>query len=147
LKGPTQDPVPFAYLQDSNPAYYDIQITCSIKTAKATRQQILSTTNYKYMYWSHKQQTVHHTITGCNLRPGDLLASGTISGEDPSEFGSLLEKTWMGKNAWKIEETGEERKYLVDGDSITMSAYSQGNGFRVGFGSVTGTLLPAVTLN
>jgi len=144
IKGENQDPTPLPYLQDSSPAFYDITLVAAIKTSKSTHPFITTKTNYKYLYWSMKQQTVHHTITGCNLRTGDLLASGTISGEDSETFGSLLEKTWGGKNSFKIEETGEERTYIQDGDTVIMRAYCQGNGYRIGFGECVGTILPAL---
>jgi len=144
IKGEEQNPTPLPYLQDSQPANYDITILAGIKTQKATKLQITAKTNYKYLYWSMKQQTVHHTITGCNLRPGDLLGSGTISGEEPETYGCLQEKTWGGKNPFKIEETGEERTYIQDYDTVVMTAYCQGNGYRIGFGEVVGTLLPAL---
>jgi len=145
INGPNQvDPTPLPYLQNNNPSFYDINLFAGIKTAKATKLHITTKTNFRFMYWSIKQQTVHHTVTGCNLRPGDLLASGTISGEDPETVGSLLEKTWGGKNSFKIDETGEERTYIQDGDTVVITGYAQGNGYRIGFGEVSGTLLPAL---
>jgi len=97
------------------------------------------------MYWSMKQQLVHHSITGCNMNPGDLLGSGTISGSTPDSLGSLLEITWGGKNPFVLQETSEERRYLQDGDSVILSGYCQGNGYRIGFGECEGAILPAHT--
>jgi len=106
-----------------------------------------------------KQQLVHHTVTGCNMLPGDLLGSGTISGpvycpllylshhldssilQTPDSYGSLLEITWRGSKPLQLE-TGEERKFLQDGDTLMLSGYSQGDGYRIGFGSCVGTVLP-----
>jgi len=89
-----------------------------------------------------KQQLVHHSITGCNMRPGDLCGSGTISGPTEDSFGSLLELCWKGtKNVTVGDET---RKFLQDGDSVIMTGYCQGNGFRIGFGHCSGNILPAL---
>jgi len=142
-QGPPQDPVPLPYLQDKGPSSYDINLSVALLTEKATKPQIITNSNYKYMYWNMKQQTVHHAITGCNLRPGDLLASGTISGPEKGNWGSLLEITWQGSDPIKIEETGETRKFLEDGDAVIMEAYCQGPDYRVGFGSCHGKILPA----
>jgi fumarylacetoacetase len=102
----------------------------------------ISATNFRYLYWNIAQQVAHHTVTGCNLRPGDLLASGTISGPAPEARGSLLELTWGGANPIVLPN-GETRKYLADDDRVTMTGWCQGAGYRVGFGEVTGTLRPA----
>jgi len=142
--GPEQkEPSPLPYLQDQQAGASDIQLFASIQTEKMTKPQIITKTNFKYMYWSMKQQLTHHTVTGCNLRPGDLLASGTISGPTPESYGSLAEITWGGSKAFKLEETGEERKYLQDNDKIFLTGFAQGEGYRIGFGECYGTLLPA----
>ncbi len=112
-------------------------------TQKTEPQPILHS-NLKYMYWSMKQQLVHHSITGCNMRPGDLLGSGTISGPNEGEFGSLIEKTWNGKNPFKVGD--EDRIFIEDGDTIILKGWCQGDGFRVGFGDCAGTILPALEL-
>ena len=98
----------------------------------------------RYMYWTMKQQLVHHTVTGCNMRPGDLLASGTISGPSQESFGSMLEISWRGSKPVPMVGGGE-RKFLQDGDSVIMTAVCQGQGHSVGFGSVEGVVLPALT--
>jgi fumarylacetoacetase len=143
VQSPKQDePKPLPYLQDENSkAGYDIQLEVALKSPKASAPQVISRSNFKYMYWTMKQQLVHHTVTGCNLRPGDLLGSGTISGPTPDSYGSLLEITWRGSKPLTLE-TGEERKFLLDGDSLTLSGYCQGEGYRVGFGPCVGTILP-----
>ena len=99
--------------------------------------------NTKYLYWSMKQQLAHHTITGCNMMSGDLLGSGTISGPTVDSFGSLLEICWKGTKPL-ILPNGEERKFLNDGDTIRITGYCQGNGYRIGFGECIGTILPAI---
>ncbi|KPP65520.1 fumarylacetoacetase-like [Scleropages formosus] len=96
----------------------------------------------QYMYWTVKQQLAHHTVNGCNVRPGDLLASGTISGPDPESFGSMLELSWRGSKVINLG-AGETRTFLKDGDEVSLTGYCQGNGYRVGFGSCAGVVLPA----
>ncbi|XP_024117776.1 fumarylacetoacetase [Oryzias melastigma] len=94
------------------------------------------------MYWTMKQQLAHHTVNGCNVRAGDLLASGTISGPNPESFGSMLELSWRGSK--NIQLTGgQTRTFLNDGDEVIITGFCQGDGFRVGFGSCRGTVLPA----
>nr|XP_023024591.1 fumarylacetoacetase [Leptinotarsa decemlineata] len=102
--------------------------------------------NYKYLYWTAKQQLAHHTITGCNVNPGDLMASGTISGETSDSFGSMLELSWKGTKPLTLLD-GSQRKFLLDGDTVTMKASCQGDGFSIGFGTCEGMLLPPKTLN
>jgi fumarylacetoacetase len=104
----------------------------------------ISRTNFKEIYWSISQQVAHHTVTGCNLRPGDLLASGTLSGNEKNSFGSLLELTWAGKEPLELPN-GERRSFLEDGDTLILTGYAQGNGYRIGLGEVRGTILPAET--
>ncbi|CAF4422210.1 unnamed protein product, partial [Adineta steineri] len=93
------------------------------------------------MYWSLKQMLVHHTVTGCNLRAGDLIATGTISGPTPDSCGSMLELTWRGSKPLVLDEN-VTRKFLEDGDTV----FYQGNGFKIGFGQCTGTIIPALPL-
>jgi len=144
--GPEQNPTPLPYLQEkTSGATFDVQISAAIKTLKATKPQVISNTNLKYMYWNMKQQTVHHTITGCNMRPGDLLATGTISGPARENWGSLLEISWQGTTPISITETGETRKFIDDGDIITFHAHCEGKDYRIGFGECSGQLLPAHT--
>ena len=95
------------------------------------------------MYWDICQQLAHHTVNGCNMRTGDLLASGTISGPDKSSFGSMLEITWRGTDPVKLPDD-EERKFLLDGDELTITGWCQGEDYRVGFGEVKGKIIPAV---
>jgi len=145
VAGPQQDPIPLPYLQDNSKSAFDIQLFASIQTEKSTTPHTLSHTNFKYMYWSMRQQLVHHTSGGCNVRTGDLMGSGTISGPTSESYGSLAEITWGGSKSFKIPETGEERKYLQDGDTLLLNGYCQGNGYRIGFGDFKGKLLPAHT--
>lgn len=145
IPGPEQDPAPFSYLTPTEPFAFDIQLEVTLGSASLTAPFTLCRSNLKYMYWSMAQQLAHHTIGGCNLQPGDLLASGTISGPTPDSSGSLLELTWRGTQPIDLPN-GEQRRFLQDGDTITMTGYAQGTGYRVGFGEVTGEILPAPSL-
>lgn len=140
--GPRQNPQPLPYLKCDRDCSYDIQLEVYLQTAKSKSSARICVSNFKYLYWNICQQIAHHTVNGCNLQTGDLLASGTISGPDPSSYGSMLELTWNGKDPLKLPG-GEERKFLEDGDAVSMNAFCQGSGFRIGFGEVTGKILPA----
>lgn len=140
--GPKQEPEPLPYLQSKSDCAYDINLEVSIKTEKLKEPFKISRSNFKYLYWNICQQLAHHTVNGCNTKPGDLMASGTISGPTPDSYGSMLELTWRGENPLKLPD-GEERKFLQDGDTLIISGYCQGNGYRVGFGEVKGKILPA----
>src|SRR5215216_7827742 len=101
----------------------------------------MTRTNFQNLYWSVAQQLAHHTITGCNLEPGDLVASGTISGATEDSRGCMLELTWRGANPLKLPN-GETRKWLEDGDTLSITGWCQGDGYRIGFGAVSGQVLP-----
>lgn len=143
-EAPPQDPPPLEYLRHPAGArpHYDIHLEVALKTAKLGQAHTISRSNFKHLYWTMAQQLAHHTITGCNLRAGDLLASGTISGPTPESYGSLLELAWRGTQPIKLPG-GEERKFLADGDTVVLRGWCEGEGFRVGFGECTGTILPA----
>jgi fumarylacetoacetase len=141
-QGPAQDPEPLPYLRAEGPQAFDVRLEVWLRPegeAEATR---ICASNARHLYWSMAQQLAHHTIAGCDLRPGDLLASGTISGPTEDSFGSLLERTWRGTRPIRTAG-GAERRFLEDGDRVTMTGWAQGDGFRVGFGEVTGRVLPA----
>ncbi|KAJ2168857.1 hypothetical protein GGF45_005520, partial [Coemansia sp. RSA 551] len=106
----------------------------------------LTRSNLKYMYWSLRQQLAHHTVNGCNMRPGDLCGTGTISGLTEESFGSMLELSWSGKNPIKLGSSEISRTFVEDNDTVRLTGYCQGEGYRVGFGECTGTILPAVDL-
>lgn len=142
VKGPVQDPKPLPYLQSKGNWAFDINLDVLLQTGKLKEPLKICSSNFKYLYWNILQQLAHHTVNGCNLRTGDLLASGTISGPEPDSYGSLLELTWKGEKPIKLPN-GEERKFLQDGDTVIISGYAQGKGYRVGFGEVTGKILPA----
>ena len=142
VKGPEQDPAPLPYL-GTNSNGYDIQLEVSLQSARMDTPQIISRSNMKHLYWSIDQMLAHHTITGCNMRVGDMCGTGTISGPTEDSYGSLLELTWRGEKPIHLS-SGEERKFLQDGDTLTMRGYCQGDGYRIGFGEVTGIILPTI---
>lgn len=142
--GPAQDPAPLDYLRPPSPrGTFDVQLEVAIQTATMTAPHVICRSNFKHLYWSMAQQLAHHTVTGCNLRPGDLLASGTISGPTPGAAGSLLELTWRGERPLALPG-GEQRKFIADGDRITLRGWAQGEGYRVGFGECSGRIVPAL---
>jgi len=141
-QGPAQNNI-LPYLQESGAASYDIDLEVLLKTKNLDKPHRISKSNFKYMYWSMTQQLAHHTSNGCNLRPGDLCGSGTISGDDKDSYGSMLELTWKGANPLKLPN-GEERKFLQDGDTLILSGSCKGDGYTIGFGECSGTILPAL---
>jgi fumarylacetoacetase len=133
-----------AYLQSTaDAAAYDIHLEVTLQSERMDRRRRVCASNTKYLYWNMAQQLAHHTVNGCNLRTGDLLASGTISGPTPDSFGSLLELSWRGSKPL-VFPNGETRTFLQDGDRVTLTAWCQGDGYRIGFGEATGRILPAV---
>ncbi len=102
----------------------------------------ISRSNYKNMYWSIDQQVAHHSVNGCNLKAGDMLASGTISGTSPDSYGSMLELCWKGTKPLQMPD-GSSRKFIQDGDTIILRGHAEKDGLRVGFGEVSGKVLPA----
>lgn len=120
--GERQEPRPFDYLHHEDPYSFDIKLEVGLVTSELEgKEKTISRSNFKYMYWTMKQQLAHHTITGCNVRPGDLLASGTISGTTPDSYGSLLEITWRGRDPILLDEEGKvKRVFLQDNDTVVM---------------------------
>jgi len=143
-EGPEQDPQPLPYLQ-TDQGWYDIDLEVYLQGEDMDEPHCISRSNYKNLYWSMNQQLAHQTVTGCNVQPGDLYASGTISGDTKDAYGSMLELTWKGENPLQFPN-GEERKFIEDGDTITMTGYGQADGYRIGFGEVSGHILPAKEL-
>lgn len=138
---PTQDPEVLDYLKFEGDKNYDINLEVYLQPENG-EQNLISESNYKHMYWNMTQQLAHHTVNGCNLEVGDLYASGTISGSDPKSFGSMLELTWRGQNPIQLSN-GQERKFIDDNDTVTMKAWAEKEGVRVGFGEVSGKIIPA----
>jgi fumarylacetoacetase len=137
---PAQDPEPLPYLRAKNDFTFDIQLEAQLQTAKMKEPHTITRTNFQNLYWSIAQQLAHHTVNGCNLQPGDLLASGTISGATEDSRGCMLELTWRGANPLKLPN-GAERKWLEDGDTLKITGWCQGDGYRVGFGEVAGKIV------
>ena len=140
--GSVQDPKPMEYLQSKGNWAYDIKLDVTIRTPNMNEPFIISKSNFKYLYWNICQQLAHHTVNGCNTKTGDMMASGTISGPTKDSYGSMLELSWRGENPIKLPN-GEERKFIQDGDTLSISGYCQGAGYKVGFGEVSGKILPA----
>jgi fumarylacetoacetase len=140
--GPSQDPEPLDYLQADGGAAYDITLEVDLQTPSMADSHTVCRTNLQYLYWTMRQQLAHHTVNGCNVRPGDLLASGTISGPTEDSYGSMLELSWRGEEP--VSLPGDERRsFLDDGDRVIMRGYAQGDGYRIGFGTAEGTVRPA----
>jgi len=141
--GPAQtDPRPLAYLRSPDDRAYDINLEVRLQSERMDEPTTIATSNFRYMYWNICQQLAHHTVNGCNAQPGDLYASGTISGPEKHERGSMLELSWRGSEPIRLPN-GEERSFLADGDSVIMRGWCERDGVRVGFGEVRGALLPA----
>ncbi|MDZ7772541.1 MAG: fumarylacetoacetase [Balneolaceae bacterium] len=145
IEGPAQDPEPLPYLKGADKSHFDLSLEIWLQGEEMEEPHRISQSNNKYLYWSIDQQLAHQTVTGCNVRPGDLYASGTISGPSEDAYGSMLELSWKGERPLKFPN-GEERTFLEDGDTVTMTGWGEGAGYRVGFGEVTGTVLPAKDL-
>lgn len=140
---PPRDRELLPYLQESRPGLYDIELDIHMQPEGAAKASLIARTNYRRMYYSAAQQLCHHAVCGCPMRTGDLLGSGTISGPDRDEFGSLMELSWAGREPITLE-TGETRTFIEDGDTLTLSGRARGDGYQIGFGECTGTILPAV---
>ncbi len=138
----SQDPEPLPYLRAKNDFTFDIHLEARLQTSSMDSSSVITRTNFQNLYWSIAQQLAHHTVNGCNLQPGDLLASGTISGSNEESRGCMLELTWRGANPLKLPN-GETRKWLEDGDTLIITGWCEGDGYRVGFGKVSGKILSA----
>ncbi|XP_078490694.1 fumarylacetoacetase-like [Ciona intestinalis] len=137
-----QDVQVLPYLKHDDNYNFDIKLSVSIQGEGMNEPAVVCNSNFKNMYWTMKQQLAHHTVNGCNSQTGDLYGSGTISGEDESSYGSMLELCWKGTKEVDLGN-GNKRKFLKDGDNVVLSGYCQGSGFRVGFGTCEGKILPA----
>ncbi len=140
VKGEIQNPTVLPYLQEKKRLNFDIKLEVVLQ-AQDSEEMIISESNFKNMYWTVAQQIAHHTVNGCNLNIGDLLGSGTISGNEPNSFGSLLEISWGGKNPI-IMPNGAERRFLEDYDTVIIKGFAEKDGIRVDFGELRTTILP-----
>ncbi len=141
-EGPKQEPQPLPYLRQTGKKNFDIKLQVGIKPENG-EETTLANSNFKYMYWSMAQQLTHHTVNGCNVRSGDMMGSGTISGPTKDSYGSMLELTWRGQNPVTLKD-GTTRKFVQDGDTVIMRAHCEKDGLRIGFGECIGKILPAL---
>jgi fumarylacetoacetase len=144
VNGPEQDPEPLPYLRQTGAQNYDITLEANIMPEHGS-ESLVCRSNFKYMYWSMAQQMAHHSVNGCNLRSGDMMGSGTISGPTPDSYGSMLELSWRGQKPVPLND-GSTRKFIEDGDTVIMRGYCRNEHVRIGFGQCTGKILPALTL-
>ena len=142
VKGPEQETKVLPYLEFDGLKNYDINLEVAIQPIDST-ETIVSQSNFKYMYWNMSQQLAHHTSNGCNIKIGDLMASGTISGKAPNSYGSMLELSWGGQKPITLND-GQKRTFIEDFDTVIMRGYCEKDGIRVGFGEVRSQLLPAL---
>ena len=143
IPGPDQvDPPVLPYLQVATPGHFDVDLAVEI-VPESGAGAVVCRSNLKHMYWNMAQQLTHHTVNGCNVRGGDVMASGTISGPEPGSFGSMLEISWRGSKPFAMPD-GSERKFIQDGDTVRLTGCASAPGKpRIGFGSAEGLILPA----
>ncbi|MFT7028671.1 MAG: fumarylacetoacetase [Marinoscillum sp.] len=139
VAGVAQDPEVLDYLKVSGNRNFDINLEVAVQP-EGSEELVVSRSNFKHMYWNVNQQLAHHTINGCNIQVGDLYASGTISGPTPDSYGSMLELAWKGTKPVGMPD-GTERKFINDGDTVTMRGYAEKDGLRIGFGEVKNKVL------
>jgi len=138
--GPIQKPKVLPYLEYNGNKHLDIELTVAIQTENGSKK-VVANSNYKHMYWNMNQQLAHHTVNGCNVNCGDMLASGTISGPEVGSFGSMLEISWKGTKPVKMPD-GSERKFVQDGDSVIFNGRAKNKNFNIGFGELISKVLP-----
>jgi len=141
IPSPKQEPEVLPYLKGPANMHFEIALEVGI-VPESGEESIVSRSNFKHMYWSMAQQLAHHTVNGCNVRPGDVMASGTISGDAPDSYGSMLELSWKGTKPVKLDD-GSERKFIQDGDTVVLRGHCEKDGVRIGFGEVESKVLPA----
>ena len=140
--GPKQEPEPLSYLRYEGQKSYDINLKVEIQPPGGEAISVCRS-NFKYLYWTMAQQLAHHTANGCNLKVGDMMASGTISGSTEDSYGSMLELTWRGSKPIRLPD-GSERKFIHDGDTVILRGWCEKDGMRIGFGEASGKVLPAL---
>ncbi|MDX1445288.1 fumarylacetoacetase [Lishizhenia sp.] len=141
LDGPKQDPKVLSYLEYEGQHHYDINLEVAI-TPENGEETVICNSNYKHMYWNMAQQLAHHTVNGCNINCGDMMASGTISGPEENSYGSMLELSWRGTKPIPMKD-GSERKFIQDNDTVTMRGTCMNGDVKIGFGEVATKVLPA----
>ncbi|MGB0850228.1 MAG: fumarylacetoacetase [Bacteroidia bacterium] len=135
-----QEPAVLPYLEYDGEKNFDIKLEVGL-TPDGEDETTISRSNFKYMYWNMAQQLAHHTVNGCNINVGDMMASGTISGRDQNSYGSMIEISQGGKEPISLSG-GQTRTFLEDGDTLTIRAWCEKDGIRVGFGESSGKILP-----
>lgn len=144
-ESPKQEITPLPYLQqERKDSTYDIKLEAILKTENGDLN-LLSKSNFRYLYWSMSQQLAHHTINGCNIRTGDMIGSGTISGATKNSFGSMLELTWAGKEPIILKD-GTKRTFFNDGDTVILQGSCENDNVKIGFGKCSGKILPPINL-
>jgi fumarylacetoacetase len=131
------------YLQYEGMKNYNIDLQVAI-APEGKQPTTICNSNFRYMYWNQSQQLAHHTINGCNVRGGDVMASGTISGKEPGSYGSMLELSWQGTKTIALAD-GDERKFLQDGDTVIVTGQASNGQTRIGFGEAKAKILPALS--
>ena len=139
--GPAQAPTPLPYLKSEGPHSFDIQLSVDIQPEGGDAKTVCHS-NFKYLYWTMAQQLAHHTVNGCNIKVGDMMASGTISGPTEDSYGSMLEISWRGSKPVPMPD-GSERKFIQDGDRVILRGFCEKDGLRIGFGESAGQVMPA----
>ena len=129
------------HLREPGPMHYDVALEAAL-APEGSGETVVTRTNYGRMYYSAAQQIAHHASSGCPMRTGDLIGSGTVSGSSREERGSMLELSWGGREPLALE-CGAARTFLEDGDTVTLRGHAQGDGYRIGFGECRGRLMPA----
>jgi fumarylacetoacetase len=142
VPGPQQDPKVLSYLEYSGNKNIDIKLQVAIQPENAS-ETVVSNSNYKHMYWNMNQQLAHHTVNGCNIRCGDMMASGTISGPQEGSYGSMLEIAWKGTKPVQMVD-GSQRSFINDGDTVIMRGHAEKDGVRIGFGECKAKVLPVL---
>jgi fumarylacetoacetase len=140
IPGPKQLPKVLPYLEYEGNKHIDINLEVSIKLPNGEEKQVTQS-NYRHMYWNMNQQLAHHSVNGCDIKCGDLLASGTISGPEEGSYGSMLEISWKGTKPLNMPD-GSQRRFINDGDTVIMRGHSENENTRIGFGEVRTLLLP-----
>lgn len=141
VPGPPQDPEPLSYLHTSGDWGVDLELEVALQAESMDEPDVISRTSFAHVYWTMAQQLAHATINGTAIRPGDLYASGTVSGREPGSYGSLIELTWGGRDPITLSD-GSQRRYLEDGDTVIMRGWCEGEGLpRIGFGECVGTIV------
>ncbi len=141
VQGPKQEPEVLPYLKYAGAKNYDIHLQVAIQPENS-KETVVCNSNFKYMYWNMAQQLTHHTMNGCNINVGDMMASGTISGKSEDSYGSMLELAWAGSKPLKMND-GSERTFINDNDTVIIRGYSEKDDIRIGFGEVRAKILPA----